>query len=97
MTADGETWNYDTDGNLQDQRLGEVFDAVPGKSGSLENAQSLLLVADVSIEEGLLLTIRLTGGYQIRVFPDGTQDEAWRFFAPDDTDPHVVVVGDRLI
>jgi hypothetical protein len=42
------------------------------------------------------VTIHLSGGYRLRLFPDGSVGEDWRFFVLGDESAHFVIAGARL-
>ena len=39
--------------------------------------------------------LELSGGFRLQVFPDGSREEDWRFFAPGSEEGHVVIAGGR--
>jgi len=42
------------------------------------------------------VTIQLSGGYRLVLFPAGSRGEDWRFFRPDTDGPHFVVADGRV-
>lgn len=75
-----ETWNYDTDGNLQDMKIAGLFGSPVGKSGYALNVTNDLTVQSASGDRCGGISMVLSGGYRLSIFPtDGSSgQEAWR-------------------
>jgi hypothetical protein len=80
-----DQWDYDRDGNLQDQQI-ELF------ISSCAN----LAVEDVIVQSHGLFTLTFHGGYRLVVFPSGSASEDWRLFRPGGIDSHLVVSGGAI-
>jgi hypothetical protein len=89
---DPDQWNYDTDGNLQDARLGELFARDPLTRSLVNTGDQFVVEADrfggVALE--------LSGGYRLALFPAGTRGECWRLFRPDNEAPHIVFESGQI-
>ncbi len=78
-------WDYERDGNLQDQLLDHFF---------LNNDKPV--VESVSIQSNCAFTLAISGGYRLVVFPSGSIGEDWRLFRPGTEEPHLVVSGGAI-
>ena len=79
---------------LQDFRLNAVFGHPPEKrrgKDSINNATAALVVTAATATPCGDLTIALTGGYVLRVFPSGSRGEQWRLFQRGDLESHYVL------
>jgi hypothetical protein len=87
-----DDWEPSTIDNLQDVRIKQLLQGYDPRTDSFVNTTDDLVVT--SIQATLMgdAIIGLSGGYQLKLFPDGTRGEAWRIFRPGDSDyPHFVV------
>lgn len=93
-----ETWDYDEDENLQDYQIGELLGGYDPETRSHVNDTNHLVVQDVEADNFGGVTIALSGGYRLILFPWGCQDEDWRFFKPSSgqDQPHFVVSGGKI-
>lgn len=96
-TVDPESWDYETDGNLQDARIGSLLGSYDPTTRSFANSGDTLVVEEVDADAYGSATLRMSGGYCLRVFPDGTAAEAWRMFRPESDEPHFVVPGSSVV
>lgn len=88
-------WNHEDRTNLQDVRIAELLKGYDDATTSYENATDLLVVERVEASQSGDMTISLSGGYRLLLFPTSVFVEAWRLFRPGDTSTHLVV-GDRF-
>jgi hypothetical protein len=81
-------------GNLQQERLGDLlrYDA---STRSWVNSRDQLTVQSVLVHDFGGFELELSGGFRLQVFPDGSREENWRFFAPGSEEEHVVIAGGR--
>jgi hypothetical protein len=87
-----DDWEPSTNDNLQDVRIKQLLAGYDARTDSFINTTDDLVVT--GIQATLLgdAIIELSGGYQLKLFPDGTRGEAWRIFRPGDPDySHFVV------
>ncbi|MDQ0227913.1 hypothetical protein [Metabacillus niabensis] len=87
---DYEDFDWDIHGNNRfDERM---------KAFIKENRQ--IKVIQIDSDEVGGLTILLSGGYKLDVFPDSSEDdeysEHWRLFKPKDNSPHFIVTGNGI-
>jgi hypothetical protein len=74
----------DEDGpSLQDQRLDDLFGPPDERTRSWVNATDRLVVTAAHQTNRGDVTLELTGGHAILLFPASAGLEAWRLFAPD--------------
>ena len=92
---DSREWNYETNENLQDRRLGELLGTYDARTRSWVNRTERLVVEAVDADDfgGAVLT--LSGGYRIVIFTSGTAGEDWRLFKPS-SPRHFVVTGGKV-
>lgn len=83
-----EDWTYDKGRSLQDERLTAYFGSPDHKGGWLIEKPRLLVVTVEASPRGDL-NISLSEDHELIVFPAGTGEESWRFFATAG-DHHVV-------
>jgi hypothetical protein len=69
-------WDYDQDGNRQDQLIEEQV------------SRRDLQVEALEVHSHGSFTLDLSGGYRLVVFPCGTDGEDWRLFRPDLNEAH---------
>jgi len=88
-------WSYEQGDNLQDARLGALLVGRDARTRSwANNTPGFLVVTDVEATEHGDLIVALSGGYKLRVWPDSSRGEAWRFFVPQTDAPHFVFRDD---
>lgn len=87
-------WSYEHGLSLQDQKFGELVGRYDRSTRSWLNEADRLVVMAVAHTHTGDARIELTGDHLIRIFPDGSAHEAWRFFAPG-ADCHFVFRGDN--
>jgi hypothetical protein len=90
---DWKAWDYEKDGNLQDQRIASLLGGYDPGTRSPVNNGHLLVVEAVDADDRGGVTLDLSGGYRLRLFPAGTRGEDWRIFRPDSESPHFVIAG----
>jgi hypothetical protein len=88
-----DDWEPGISDNLQDRRLGELFQGYDAQTESHVNATEWLVVERVQASAVGDATIYLSGGYRLMLFPSGSTGEEWRIFRPRTNDPHFVVAG----
>ena len=89
---DWDGWDYDTDGNLQDQRLNTLLGNYDPRTQSSVNSSGLLTVAEIEADDLGGMTVVLSGGYRLVVFPAGSTGEDWRLLQFPERQ-HLVVAG----
>ena len=92
-----EDWNADTNGCLQDERLALLFPKSDFDSGGLMSEPDSLIVQEFDADQFGGLTIHLSGGYRVVLFPSETEAEHWRFLVPNSDVPHFVVRDNLVI
>jgi hypothetical protein len=91
---DWDTWDYETDGNLQDERIGALLGGHDAQTRSFINqTDDVLIVEDVQADFGGGAAITLSGGYKLVLFPAGSRGEDWRIFRPGADEEHFVIWG----
>lgn len=80
-----DEWDYERDGNLQDQRIDHLF-------STSDNP----VVTSVIVQSHGVFALALTRGLQLVVFPSGSIGEDWRLFRPNSNDSHLVVSGGKI-
>jgi hypothetical protein len=83
-------------GSLQDVRLVELLQGYDEITKSHINATAGLVVEAVSTDQFASVDIAFIGGLHLQLFPDGSVEENWRFFAPGEDDPHLVIEGGAI-
>jgi hypothetical protein len=91
-----DSWHYERNGNLQDRQIGALLGRYDAATRSFVNQTEHLVVEEVRADNCGGLTIQLSGGYRLVLFPAGIRGEDWRIFRPDTDDPHFVVAGGRV-
>ena len=81
-TIDYDAWDWDRDGNLQDQRMADYFSQYPNSK-----------VRSVSPFEHGSFTLHLSENVKLFVFVSGCASEDWRIFRHSSYDTHFVVTG----
>jgi hypothetical protein len=84
-------------GNLQQMRLAELLEGYDDATKSHVNATAGLVVVSVSADRYCSVDIELSGGIHLQLFPDGSVEEDWRFFATEDDGPHLVIGGGQIV
>ena len=92
---DRDLWDYETNENLQDRRIGQLLGAYDPKTRSWVNSTRHLVVEAVEADDFGGAVLSLSGGYRIAIFPSGSTGEDWRFFRPSFSG-HFVVAGGRV-
>jgi hypothetical protein len=93
---DWDTWDYDKDENLQDRRLADFLGGYDPVTRSPVNRTGHLVVEGLDADDCGGLTVRLSGGYRLVLFPAGTRGEDWRFMGPGDLESHFVISSGRV-
>jgi len=89
-----EAWTYSTGHSLDRVRLDEVFGPL-SPLGDGFHYSSGIAVTHVTIHPVFGdIAIFLSNDHVLRVFPDGSAGEQWRFFAPGDDSDHTVFGDD---
>jgi hypothetical protein len=94
--VDWDTWHYERNENLQDRKLGTLLGSHDPATRSFVNQTEHLVVEEVRADNCGGVTIQLSGGYRLVLFPAGIRGEDWRLFRPDTDEPHFVVAGGRV-
>jgi hypothetical protein len=94
---DPNTWDYDNNETLQDQRLHELMGDFDPDTRSFINQTRLLEVTSVESNGHGAATLHLSGGFRLILFPAGTRGEDWRLFRPRQTGPHFVISGGAVV
>lgn len=89
-----DEWDYETDGNLQNKKIGELLQGYDEKTHSYINQTKMLVVEEVRSDIFGGAEIYLSGGYRIVIFPDQSRSEQWRIFRPGTAESHFVVGTD---
>ena len=82
-------------GNLQQRRLGDLLGSYDATTRSLVNSTAQLIVQSARADDFGGFELELSGGFRLQVFPDGSREEDWRFFAPGSEEGHLVIAGGR--
>jgi hypothetical protein len=78
-----ESFDWEKVGDsLQDRVLRELLKDYDENTKQLVNSTNVLTVDGVETDSAGGFCLRLSGGYRLLVFPDGTRREAWRLFRP---------------
>jgi hypothetical protein len=94
--VDWDNWNYEKDGNLQDNRLGSVLGGYDPDTRSLMNNSNLLVVENIYTDNYAGVTLILSGGYRLVIFPAGSRGEDWRLLGPANKGHHFVISGGKI-
>lgn len=89
-----EGWDWEEGPNLRDHLLGQLFPFNERKRRN-ENHSDDFVVREIEATAAGDLTIRFTGPYELRVFPQSTRHESWRMLRPGDYSPHFVFEAGR--
>jgi hypothetical protein len=90
-----DEWEPGIEDNIQDVRIGSLFGSYDAKTHAHVNSSAGLVVESVHASDIGDLNIRLSGGYRLILFPDGSIGEAWRIFEPGKGVPHFVLEDGR--
>ena len=82
-------WSYERGFSLQDQRFADFVGAYDRATRSWLNLADRLVVTAARQTHLGDVTIELSGGHSLLVFPSASKGEEWRFFAPG-ADRHLV-------
>lgn len=77
-----EPFDWEKGDSLQERVLRELLKGYDENTKQIVNSTNLLTVEDVQADSGGGFCLRLSGGYRLLVFPNGTRCEAWRVFRP---------------
>ena len=90
---DRNSWHFDRNPNLQDRRIGELLKGYDPETRSFVNETDYLVVERVEAHDFGRVTISLSGGYRLVIFPSGSAGEDWRLLQPLSEEGHFVVSG----
>ena len=87
-----DDWSFETGDSLQDARLHAFLGGRDERTRSWVSTAppGHFVVTGVDGTENGELTVALSGGYSLRVFPDTSRGEAWRLLTPQTEAPHFV-------
>jgi hypothetical protein len=81
-------------GNLQRIKIESLLKGYDAETKSFVNFTEQLVVISVNTDKYGGADLLLSGGYRLQIFPDGSQDENWRFIALEGR--HVVIEGGQV-
>ena len=81
-------------GNLQRIKIESLLKGYDAETKSFVNVTEQLVVISVKTDNYGGADLQLSGGYRLQMFPDGSHDENWRFFALEGR--HVVIGGGQV-
>jgi tetratricopeptide (TPR) repeat protein len=85
-------WDFEDGNSLQDVRLGELLKGYDKHTESYVNMTDKLVVESIQASPFSDVSLFLSGGYRLILFPTSLFGESWRLFRPDDdTSIHFVV------
>jgi hypothetical protein len=84
-----DDWSHEDGHSLQDQRFGHFFDRDESTRSWVNLSDRFAVVHTDQTSLGDV-TLELSGGYAVRVFPAGCGHEAWRFFMPGSDADHLL-------
>jgi len=90
---DWDSWDYESNPNLQDRRIGELLGGYDPKTRSFVNDTEYLVVEQVEADDFGGAPVSLSGGYRLVIFPSGSAGEDWRLLQPLSKQRHFVVSG----
>lgn len=85
-----DDWDPAEGGSLQERRLRELFRDQDSSKRTISNNTASLVCTEFQVEPYGGVTIWLTGGYALRLFPAASRGEHWRIFQKGDTSTHVI-------
>jgi hypothetical protein len=91
---DWDAWDYERDGNLQDERIGPLFPTLDVETRKQLSPPGALRVESVEADALGGAVLQLSRGYRLVIFPAGSAGEYWRLLPPDEEQRHFVVGGD---
>jgi len=91
---DDEHWTYEK-GNQQDERLAKLLGGKDAKTKSSLNTSGLLVVEAAVGTPFAGISMDLSGGYRLVVFPDHSTEESWRLLGYEMED-HLVITGGAI-
>lgn len=91
-----EGWSYESGDSLADARLRTAIGrSAPIDSQAKGGSERRLVVEAVQASEFGDITLSLSDGYVLRVFPDTSRGEAWRLLRPKGEEEHFVFPYDE--
>ena len=96
QVIDPDSWDYDEDENLQDFQIRSWLGGYDAVTRSDVNEDDRFVVEAVHADDYGGISLRLSGGYRLVLFPDCTRGEDWRIFRPGTGERHFVVAGGRV-
>lgn len=93
---DWREWDYEKDGNLQDKLIESILGGYDPETRSFVNHGDLLVVEDFYTDNYGGVTLFLSGGYRLVIFPAGSQGEDWRLFGTAIEGDHFVISGGKI-
>jgi hypothetical protein len=90
LEGTSDDWDPAEGGSLQEARLREFLDDQDLLKRTVTNKTALLICTEFEVQPYGGLTIRLTGGYALQLFPAASRGEYWRVFQKGDTSSHVI-------
>lgn len=94
--VDWDQWDYEAGDNLQDTRIATLLVSHDSVTKSAANHGDTLVVETIDADDCGGVTIVLSGGYRLLLFPDGTRGEDWRLFRAGRDEPHFVIAGGKI-
>jgi len=83
-------------GHLQNEILGRLFEGLNDDTRSHVNRSKQLVVEEVTADSFGGARIRMSGDYNLVIFPSGTKGEDWRLFEPSKT-PHFFIEDGKAV
>jgi len=93
--SDWDAWDPDTDGNVQDVKMGTVAPSIDA-AGQIRCESDLLYVAAVATSVVGDCVITFADGARLVVFPSGSVGEMWRLFEPGVDTSHFVMLANEI-
>ena len=81
---DWDAWDWSDSETLQDKLVAELL------------SETSPIVEDVAADAHGGATLRLSGGYNLVLFPAASQGEDWRLLPPEANGKHFVISGGRV-
>ena len=85
-----DDWDPAEGGSLQESRLRDLFRDPDLSTRTITNNTGSLVCTGFDLESHGGVTIWLTEGYALRLFPTASRGEHWRLFQRGDTSTHVI-------
>ncbi len=89
-------WSYEDGLSLQDRQFAVLIGTRDEDTQSWVNLRDRFVVVAATQTERGDVRLDLSDGYAILLFPASGEVEAWRFFAPNSEDDHLVCTGNSL-